>query len=176
MVYWICDTCHLSGFLSFPNLILVFSFQTCQPIQTHFPLACTNSLNFYKCLLWDFACVCTATQLTFCLCLFSHTANSLFPPVDCLFKITQMQYAISAILFGTFLIDYEKYSWLWHCTTTWEILSPNPSRVLGTFTATYSFCLHSVAVRSNQPNRNEYVGISLGVKCGQCVELTTLPS
>jgi len=33
--------------------------------------------------------------------------------------MTQMQCAISAFLFGTFFIDYEKYSWLWHCTTTW---------------------------------------------------------
>jgi len=48
--------------------------------------------------------------------------------------MTQMQCAISAIVFGTFLIDYEKYSCLWHCTATWEILGPNPSRVLGKFT------------------------------------------
>ena len=53
-----------AGSLHFLHLLLVFSFQTCQTIQPPFPLACINSLNFYKCPLWDCACVCIATQLT----------------------------------------------------------------------------------------------------------------
>ena len=53
-----------AGSLHFLHLLLVYSFQTCQPIQPPFPLACINSLNFYRCPLWDCACVCTATQLT----------------------------------------------------------------------------------------------------------------
>jgi hypothetical protein len=155
-----------AGSLHFLHLLLVFSYRTCQPIQLPFPLACMNSLNFYK---WP--------PLRLCLCLYSHTANSLlFPTVGCVFAMTQKQYAIFAILFGTFLISYEKYSWLWHCTTTREIPDSISSRVLGNFTATYSFCLHSLALRSNQPNINEYLGISLGLKWGQCIELTTLSS
>jgi hypothetical protein len=50
--------------LHFLHLLLVFSLQIFQPIQSLFPLACINSLNFFKCPLWDFVCVCTATQLT----------------------------------------------------------------------------------------------------------------
>jgi hypothetical protein len=37
-----------AGSLQFLHLLLVFSFQTCQPIQSPFPLACINSLNFFK--------------------------------------------------------------------------------------------------------------------------------
>jgi len=37
--------------LHFLQLLRVFSFQTYQPNQPHFPLACMNSLNFYKCPL-----------------------------------------------------------------------------------------------------------------------------
>jgi hypothetical protein len=112
-------TCHLSWFLAFPNLLLVFSYQTCQPIQSSFPLACMNSLNFYKCLL-----------LGLCLCLYSHAANSLlFATVACVFTMTQMQCASFAVLFGTFLVDSKKDSGLSYCTTTWEILGSISSRV-----------------------------------------------
>jgi hypothetical protein len=58
----------LAGSMHFLHLLLVFSFQTRQPIQPPLPLACINSLSFYKCPLWDPACVSTATQLT----VFSH--------------------------------------------------------------------------------------------------------
>ena len=50
-----------AGSMHFLHLLLVFSFQTFQHIQSPFPLACMNSLNFFKCPLLDFACVCTNT-------------------------------------------------------------------------------------------------------------------
>jgi hypothetical protein len=50
--------------LHFLHLLLACSFQICQPIQSPFPLACINSLNYFKCPLWYHACVCTTTQLT----------------------------------------------------------------------------------------------------------------
>jgi len=87
-----------------------------------------------------------------------------------------MQCATFAILFGTFPKGYKKYIWLRYCTTTREIPGLIPSRVLGNFTAISSFCLYSVSLRSTQPNRNEYLEISLRVKQGQCVELKTLLS
>jgi hypothetical protein len=125
-----------------------------------------------------------------CLCLYSHTASSLlFPPVACLYKMTQMQCANFAILFGIFLIGYKKYSCLGHCTTAWEIPGSIPSRVLGNFMATYSFCLHSAALSSTQLNRNEYLGIFLewsGVSalswqvclptCGKCQSKNVRPT
>jgi hypothetical protein len=99
----------------------------------------------------------------------------LFPPVACVFTMTQLKCAnlqfflhISHWLQEVHLVEGLHYNT--------RDSGFDSHREFGNFTVTYSFCLHSVALTSTQPKRNEYLGISLRLQWGQCVEMTTLSS
>jgi hypothetical protein len=153
-----------AGSLHHLHLLLVFIFQTCQPIQPPLPLACMNSLNSYKRPLWEYAC------------LYSHTANSLFPPVACVFMMTQFQCAIFAILFGIFPIRLQEVQLV-------EVLHYNTrdsgfDSQQGPWKFYSDLFLLSAFIRwsPSHPNRIEYQWISLDIKWNWCIELTTIPS